>query len=215
MAQDTDLAPLTAPAPPLFGQHAEPLADRRYRSFRLEVEGKRVPGGPEERWEEVFECFTEVDGGMWVALGQARSDMDMARAVVSFLGTNLRDDDGASMDYVTPATPELADPDDPNSDWLHDEPRDGEDQGQPLYLGWDGELYRMAELPRLDELADGSSRRRFAFISDAMRIRYRYEALEEISQWLTAEMTGHPTRRPVPSGRGPQRTAHGSGARRR
>jgi hypothetical protein len=71
------------------------------------------------------------------------TDMAMARALVQFLGANLRDDDGASMDYVTPAhLPEREDPDDDESDWLYDEPRDGEDEGQPLYLGWDGELYR-------------------------------------------------------------------------
>lgn len=216
MTQDTaDAAPPYTSSVPVFGQHSEPLEQRRYRRFGLEVEGKRRKGGPEERWTEEFDCFTEVDGGSWVLIGQARTDMELARATVSFMGVNLRDDDGASMDYGTPAVPELADPDDPESDWLRGEPTPEEPDGVPLYLGWDGELYPRAELPELDELRDGSSRRRFAYISDAMQIRYRYEALEEVSNWLTEGMTGRPTKRPGNSGRGGSRTGHGSGARRR
>lgn len=215
MAQDTDTTPLPVPAVPTFGRHTDTLADRRYRRFNLEVEGKRTARSPEERWSEEFECFLDVDGGMWVAVGQARDDMARARAVVSFLGANLRDDDGASMDYFTPTTPEREDPDDEESEWIYDDPRDGEEEGQPLYLGWDGELYRRAELPKLDELRDGSSRRRFAFISDSMRLRYKFEAIEEIAAWLTEGMTGRPTVRPKPSGHGPQRTSRGSGAKRR
>jgi hypothetical protein len=223
MAQDTDTTPPRAPGIPTFGKRADDFGERRYRSFNLEVEGRRTPRGREERWEETFQCFMDVDGGMWVALGQARTDMETARAVVTFLGANLRDDDGASMDYVMPATPELADPDDPDSDWLRDSPteeevaraaEEGRDpEGEPLYLGWDYELYPRAELPKLDELRDGSSRRRFAFISDSRAIRYKYEALEEVANWLTEGMTGRPTRRPVPSGHGPQRTSRGRGGR--
>lgn len=215
MAQDTDIDPPPTPGVPVFGRHDDDFATRRYRPFGLEVEGKRRPGGPEERWTEQFDCFTDVDGGMWVALGQARTDMEQARALVSFMGANLRDDDGASMDYRTPALPELQDPDDEDSDWVRGDPTDEEPDGVPLYRGWDGELYPRAELPKLDELRDGSSRRRFAYISDAMNIRYRYQALQEVSQWLTESMTGRPTKRPTPSGRGPQRTSHGAGGRRR
>jgi hypothetical protein len=225
MAQDTDLTPPTAPGIPTFGQHTDDFTNRRYRTFNLEVEGRRTARGREERWVETFDCFTDVDGGMWVALGQARTDMETARAVVNFLGANLRDDDGASMDYVTPATPELADPDDPDSDWLRADPSEEElgraaeegrePEGEPLYLGWDYELYTAADLPRIDELRDGSSRRRFAVISDSMSIRYKYEALEEVSNWLTEGMTGRPTRRPAPSGHGPQRTGRGPSGKRR
>jgi hypothetical protein len=201
---------------PTFGVHTGTLEDRKYRSFNLEVEGKRTPRArTEERWTEELDCFMDIDGGLWVAVGQARTDMDMARALVQFLGANLRDDDGASMDYVEPTLPEREDPDDDESEWLYDDPRDGEEEGQPLYLGWDGELYRRGELPKLDELRDGSSRRRFAYVSDSMRIRYRFEALQEIAEWLTQHLTGRPTQRPVPSGHGPQRTGHGSTARRR
>lgn len=201
---------------PTFGVHTEALEDRRYRTLGLECEGKRTPRArAEERWVEELDCYMEVDGGLWVAVGQARDDMAMARALVQFLGANLRDDDGASMDYVTPALPEREDPDDEESEWLYDDPRDGEEEGQPLYLGWDGELYRRGELPKLDELRDGSSRRRFAYVSDSMRIRYRFEALQEIAEFLTQHLTGRPTQRPVPSGHGPQRTGRGSTARRR
>jgi hypothetical protein len=201
---------------PTFGVHTDALEDRKYRTFGLEVEGKRTPRArTEERWTEELDCYLDVDGGLWVAVGQARDDMALARALVQFLGANLRDDDGASMDYVTPALPEREDPDDDQSEWLYDEPRAGEDEGQPLYLGWDGELYRAGELPKLDELRDGSSRRRFAYVSDSMRIRYRFEAIQEIAEWLTQHLTGRPTQRPVPSGHGPQRTGHGSTARRR
>jgi hypothetical protein len=213
MAQDTDLTPPPTPPVPTFGKHTDDFTNRKYRTFQLEVEGRRTPRGREERWVESFDCFTDVDGGMWVALGQARTDMETARAVVNFLGANLRDDDGASMDYVFPATPELADPDDPDSDWLRGDPTEEEPDGEPLYQGWDYELYPSRELPKLDELRDGSSRRRFAFISDSMGIRYKYEALEEVSNWLTEHMTGRPTRRPAPSGHGPQRTSRGRGGR--
>lgn len=216
MAQDTDTtAPPPTPSVPTFGQHADTLSNRTYKRFGLEVEGKKRRNAREERWTEEFDAFTDVDGGMWVAIGQARDDMSRARAVVSFLGANLRDDDGASMDYVWPAEPEREDPEDPDSDWLRTDPTAEHPDGEPLWLGWDGELYVLEELPKLVELRDGSSRRRFAYISDAMHIRYKYEALEEIANWLTEGITGLPTRRPAPSGRGPQRTARGSGAKRR
>jgi hypothetical protein len=232
MAQDTRAprpraahpAPPPEPPPPpgpvslipTFGVHTEALEDRKYRTFNLEVEGKRTPRARrEERWVEELDCFMDVDGGLWVAVGQARDRHGDGAGAGPFLGANLRDDDGASMDYVFPATPEREDPDDPDSDWLRDDPTDDDPDGEPLYLGWDGELYRAAELPKLDELRDGSSRRRFAYVSDSMRIRYRFEALQEIAEWLTEHLTGRPTQRPVPSGHGPQRTSRGSTARRR
>lgn len=226
MAQDTDTAaPPAGPSVPVFGRHTDTIETRTYRTFSLEVEGKRTRRSREERWVETFDCFLDVDGGMWVAIGQARTDMDRARAIVSFLGANLRDDDGASMDYLWPAEPERVDPDDPDSDWLRDDPTDEEKalaaeegrepEGEPLWLGWDGELYPHDDLPPLVELEDGSSRRRFAFISDAMHIRYKYEAIEEIANWLTEGMTGRPTKSPASSGRGRPQTSRGSGGRRR
>jgi hypothetical protein len=210
--------PVAAPVSliPTFGVHTEGLEDRKYRTFNLEVEGKRTPRARrEERWVEELECFMDVDGGLWVAVGQARDDMSMARALVQFLGANLRDDDGASMDYLWPTEPEREDPDDPDSDWLRGDPTDDDPDGVPLWAGWDGELYEHADLPKLDELRDGSSRRRFAYVSDSMRIRYRFEALQEIAEWLTEHLTGRPTQRPVPSGHGQRRTGSGSTARRR
>lgn len=215
MAQDTDTAPPLTPSVPTFGRHADTLENRRYKTFNLEVEGRKRRNAREERWTETFQAYTDVDGGMWVAIGQARDDVSRARAVVSFLGTNLRDDDGASMDYLWPAEPEREDPDDPESEYLRGEATEEDPDGEPLWLGWDGELYPYADLPRLNELRDGSSRRRFAYISDAMHLRYKYEALEEIANWLTESMTGRPTKLPASSGRGQQRTSRGSAGKRR
>jgi hypothetical protein len=215
MAQDTDTSPPPTPSVPTFGRHTDTAEERTYRRFGMEVEGKKRRNGREERWTEEFDAFTDVDGGMWVAMGQARDEMTRARAVVSFLGANLRDDDGASMDYVFPAEPEREDPDDPDSDWVRADPTEDNPDGEPLFIGWDGELYPHDELPPLVELRDGSSRRRFAYISDAMHIRYKFEALEEIANWLTEGMTGRPTKQPANSGRGQQRTSRGSGGKRR
>jgi hypothetical protein len=201
MAQDTDLTlpPDAAATPtnavPVFGRRADAFEDRHYRRFGLEVEGKRPGDREESRWVEEFDCFTDVDGGMWVSMGNARTPLEVAQATVRFMGTNL--------------------PDDPDSDWLRGEPSEVHPDGEPLYLGWDGVLYVKADYPPMDDLADGSSRRRFAVISDSMHMRYRLEALQELSDWLTQAVTGRPTKRPLPSGHGPQRTGRGSSGKRR
>jgi hypothetical protein len=205
-----EAAPLTSPPAAL----AVPIFGRRPGAFGLEVEGKPAPGEREQRWVEEFQCFTDVDGGMWVAMGNARTDLEVAQALVRFMATNLRDDDGVPMDWRRPTEPERAS-DEPDSDWLRTEPTKEHPKGQPLFLGWDGELYTIEEYPALDELAEGSSRRRFAYISESMDVRYRLEALQEISEWLTEGMTGHPTKQPAPSGRGPARNGRGSGGKRR
>lgn len=209
----TDPAPHPAVAElPVFGRFSGTLDDRQFRPFGLNVEGRRRPDGPEERWVERFEAFTEVDGGQWVAIGNARTELAQAQAVVRFLGTNLRDDDGAPLNWSPPVVParDPDKPDDAEEPWLTDD-----ETGQPLYEWWDGSLYLREELPDFDELEEGSSRRRFGYISDAMDLRYRIEALREIAGWLTENMTGFPTRQPAPSGRGPSPTARGRGGKRR
>jgi hypothetical protein len=216
-------APVTQPTPlaPVFGKHDVPFDQRTFRPFGIEVEDDT------HRWVEHFSAFTDVDGGALVSLLNAAGELAVAQAVVRFLGTNLRDDDGVSMDWSPPATPET-DPDDPE-EWLRAEPtddsvvavEDGElvPQGEPLYRWHDGSLMTGAELTAAwrayDDFADGSSRRRFAAISDSMHMRYRIEALSEIAEWLAPQLTARPTLLPGRSGPGQSPGARGSGARRR
>lgn len=203
---------MTTPVPlvPTFGKHAEPFEARSFRPFNIEVEDDT------RRWVEHFEAFTDVDGGALVSLLNANGELAVAQAVVRFLGTNLRDDDGVSMDWVPPAVPE-EDPDTPG-EWLRAEAPEGE-QGEPLYRWHDGTLMTRERLTDAwrehDELADGSSRRRFAVISDSMHIRYRIEALSEIAEWLAPELTARPTLLPGRSGPTRSPTARGSLARQR
>jgi hypothetical protein len=206
---------------PIFGKHAESFEARTFRPFGLEVEDDT------HRWVEHFSAFTDVDGGALVSLLNASGELAVAQAVVRFLGTNLRDDDGVSMDWSPPAVPE-EDPNDPDGGWLRTEPEgdanatvaDGElvPEGEPLYRWHDGSLMTRAELTDAwrahDELRDGSSRRRFAVISDSMAMRYRIEALSEIAEWLAPQLVNRPTVLPGRSGPGRSPTAHGSGARR-
>lgn len=198
------------PLVPTFGKHAEPFEARTFRPFTIEVEDDT------HRWTEPFEAFTDVDGGALVSLLNASGELAVAQAVVRFLGTNLRDDDGVSMDWSPPALPE-EDPANPD-EWLRAEAPDGE-AGEPLYRWHNGALLTRAELADawagFDELTEGSSRRRFAVISDAMHIRYRIEALSEIAEWLAPELTARPTLLPGRSGPTRSPTGRGSGARRR
>lgn len=209
---DANPAP-EAPAIPLFGRRTDTLETRAYRRFGLEVEGRRDPSDRQEaRWSEEFDAFVDVDGGQWVAMGNARTELGLAQAVIRFLATNLRDDDGCPLEWSVPVTPAVDPeaPEDAADPWLRDD-----ETGDPLYEWWDGSLYLQKELPdAVDELSEGSSRRRFGYISDAMDLRYKMDALEEISAWLTQGATGRPTRRPAPSGRGPTPTARGSKGRR-
>jgi hypothetical protein len=216
-------ARVTEPTPlaPVFGKHPEPFDARRFRPFGIEVEDDT------HRWTEHFQAFTDVDGGALVSLLNANGELAVAQAVVRFLGTNLVDSDGVSMDWNPPAQPE-PDPDNPD-EWLRAEPTDdstvavegGEliPQGEPLYRWHDGSLMTSAELTaawrEFDELRDGSSRRRFAVISDSMHMRYRIEALSEIAEWLAPQLTARPTLLPGRSGPGQSPGGRGSGARRR
>jgi hypothetical protein len=203
---------VTTPVPlvPTFGKHAEPFEARSYRPFNIEVEDDT------RRWSEPFEAFTDIDGGALVSLLNANGELAVAQAVVRFLGTNLRDDDGVSMDWVPPAVPE-EDPNQPG-EWLRADAPEGE-QGEPLYRWHDGTLMTRAELTDAwrdhDELTDGSSRRRFAVISDSMHMRYRIEALSEIAEWLAPELTARPTLLPGRSGPTRSPSARGSLARQR
>lgn len=198
------------PLAPVFGKHAEPFEERTFRPFGIEVEDDT------HRWIEHFSAFTDVDGGALVSLLNANGEMAQAQAVVRFLGTNLRDDDGVGMDWSPPAVPE-EDPERPG-EWLRTEPAEEGQEGEPLYRWHDGSLMTRAELTDAwrehDELRDGSSRRRFAVISDSMHMRYRIEALSEIAEWLAPVLTGRPTVLPGRSGPGRSPTGRGSGARR-
>jgi hypothetical protein len=156
-----------------------------------------------------------------------RDAMQQAQSTAVLLGTSLRDDDGVPLEWAQPLTPELSDPDDEASPWLvftgEDdddgqplvEPRKGDDdQREPAYLDWFGELVAADDL-RFDPIEDASSRRRFQYLMDSPRYTVRVEALNEIAEWLMADYAGRPTRRPMPSGRGPQPTGRGSKGRRR
>lgn len=209
----TDPAMLAADAP-VFGRRPGSFDTRTFRSFAVEVEDDT------HRWDEPFTAFADTDGGALVGLLNANGELQQAQAVVRFLATNLRNDDGVAMEWVPPVLPE-PDPADPE-EWLRAEvPPDSPEgtEGEPLYRWHDGTLIPRSELDRrwreFDELTEGSSRRRFGFISDAMDLRYRIEALSEIAQWLAPALTARPTVLPGRSGPGPSSTARGSGARRR
>jgi hypothetical protein len=201
--------PTLTPGAPVFGRRETPLDERTYRRFGLEVE---TTG---DRWDEFFEAYLDVDGGSVLTLMNSRTDMQQANATAMLLHTSLRDDDGVPSDWLPPVEPELVDPDDPESDWLRTEPTDEQPEGEPLYRDWDGELRVKGELRELDDLAEGSSLRRFAFIMDSTHHRVKMEALNQIAEWIIGDLAKRPTQQPRPSGRGQSRTARTSGARRR
>lgn len=184
----------TDPTVPVFGRRSHPFEQQRWRRFAIEVETV------ERRWDEPFEAYTEVDAGTAIAMMNARTDMQQANAVSALLITALRDDDGASVSWVPPATPVLASENDPESDWLRD------DDGEPLYELWNGEYVTSAELAEVTPLTHGSSRARFAAIMDSPDHRVQLEALLEIGEWMIGDAAKRPTRKPSPSGRGQRPT---------
>lgn len=211
----TDAAPTALPTgPPVFGVNPETPEQRRRRSFGIEVE-TQVPatrGVPPhvERQVHHFDAYFDLDAGALHGLMNARTEMQQANAVAVLLGTTLDDLDGVPVEWVPPAQPEYDD----EGEVLRADPTPEHPEGEPLYLRWDGELATSTEL-RVDPLADGSSRRRFQYLMDSPRHRVRVEALTEVSRWLTEQVSGHPTKRPSPSGHGPQPTGRGSRARSR
>lgn len=191
----------SAPSVPIFGRHdtASPT-DRAYRRFGLEVEDVR------ERAYFVaeFDSYADVDGGSLVTLLNAPTQERQAQATIAFLGQHLRDDDGVSADWSVPT--------EPARDEETGEPLLDDDSGEELYRWHDGALMTTAEVAEAAsafDWQDGSSRRRFGYLSDSPWYRYRFEALQEIAGHLTKEVTGRPTVRPTPSGRGPQPTGRG------
>lgn len=201
---------------PIFGRYDTPLEERTYRRFGLEVEDATE----RRRFVVEFDVFAgdDLDGGSLVTMLNARNELAQANATIAFLGHHLRDDDGISVDWVAPVEPE-EDPDRPG-EWLRDdEPTDEEPDGEPLYRWHDDSLMTRAELSEaaadLDPIADASSRRRFAYLSDSPRYRYRFDAIQQISEFLTKGVVNRPTRRSTPSGRGRQSTGRGSGGRSR
>lgn len=203
----TEPTPIQQPEAPTFGRRAVPFANRRYRTFGVEVETA------DERFDVQFEAYFDVDAGAALGIMNARTEMQQANAVAQLMHVSLRDDDGVPFAWIPPAEPELADPDDPESDWERTEAPEGE-EGEPLYMRWDGELVPSEEL-EFDVLEDGSSRARFAFVMDSPDHRVQLGALNDIAEWIIGDAAKRPTRRPTPSGRGPQRTSRGSGGRRR
>ena len=218
----TEPTPLAPPGTPTFGRRTTPLERRRFRPFAVEVETA------DERFDVQFEAYFDVDAGAALQLMNARTEMQQANAVAQLMHVSLRNDDGVPLGWLPPAEPELADPDDPDSDWLRAEPAQAEqgegeeedaeqsapEDGEPLYQRWDGELVPSSELD-YDPLEDGSSRMRFAYIMDSPEHRVQLAALNEIAEWIIGDAAKRPTRRPSPSATGPQRTSRGSGGRRR
>lgn len=201
----------------MFGRRTEQTGNRKLRRFGLEVEtiapAKRGQPAVEERWVEEFDALFELDGGAILTMLNAPDAMRQAQAVASLLATSLYDLDGVPVEWSTP-DPEREDPDDEDSVVLRADPAEGEEEGEELFVRWDGDLVTADEL-EFDELEDGSSRRRFAYLMRSARYRIRVEALNEIAEWLTAEYAERPTKRPTSSRRGQGRTSRTSGGRSR
>lgn len=203
---------------PVFGRRTEPIGNRRYRRFAVEVEAvaqaTRGHAATEERWTEEFDALFDLDGGAILTLLNAPDAMRQAQAVATLLGASLTDLDGVPAEWVRPEEPEREDPDDDESPILRGDATADEPDGEPLYLRWDGEVVPEDDLD-FDPLEDGSSRRRFGYLMAHPRYRIRVEALNEIAEWLTAEYAERPTKRPTSSRRGQARTARTSGGRSR
>lgn len=212
---DTPTTPTeaTAPGMPIFGRNPDPVDERKTREFGLEVEVQRpATRGVRphvERTVESFTTYVDLDAGALLGLMNARTDNEQANRVAVLLGTTLDDLDGVPVSWVAPIEPEY---EDDGETILRAEPEAEGEQGAPLYLFWDGSLVTADEL-RIDELTEGSSRRRFSVLMDDPQRRVRIEALNEIARWLTEDVAGRPTVRPTHSQRGPQRTRAGRVAR--
>jgi hypothetical protein len=200
---------------PVFGKRTEAIGNRKLRRFGLEIEtiapAKRGQPAVEERFVEEFDALFELDGGAILTMLNAPDAMRQAQAVASLLATSLYDLDGVPVEWAQPG-PAREDEDDDESPALRAPAADGEEEGEELFVRWDGELVEFDDL-QFDELEEGSSRRRFAYLMRSARYRIRVEALNEIAEWLTAEYAERPTRRPTSSRRGQSRTGRTSGGR--
>jgi hypothetical protein len=217
----TSLDPTPLPAPdavPVFGRAADRKEPIKTGTFGLAVTYRKAGRKVEE--EVHFDCYLNLDAGAVLRLMQAGTDeQKVAQATAMVLASSLVDDDGVPVDWTYPAEDEYAteeDPDELDEDAeltpLRGEPTEDEPDGALLYERWDGELVPWDDLA-FDELTDGSSRRRFAYVMASTRHRVDMDALAGVQQWLVKQATNRPTKRPAPSGRGPRSTRRGSAGR--
>jgi hypothetical protein len=218
-----DPSTLTA-APPVFGRAADRTEPVKTDRFGLEVEYRK--GAQKVREPVYFTCYLALDAGAVLRMMQAgENEQAVAQAVAFVLATSLVDDDGVPVEWRTPDEDDYAretrerEDDEEDTEWedlppLRGEPTEDEPDGALLYERWDGELVPWDDLA-FDELADGSSRRRFAYIMASSRHRVDLDALTGVQKWLVARSTNRPTRRSAPSGRGPRSTTRGSAGRSR
>lgn len=217
----TAVEPTPLDTAPVFGRRPEvereaPPTRRFGIEVRYRARGKVVTE------DVMLTAYLTADAGGILRIMQAQTDEQRAQATAFLLSTCLLDDDGVPSDWRLPdadadwlrADGEEADPDDPDELPLRGEPTEAEPEGALLYERWDGEPVPWDDLA-FDEFTEGSSRRRFGLIMASTRYRVELDALTEVSNWLVAQSTKRPTKRPAPSGRGPASTRRGSAARSR
>jgi hypothetical protein len=221
----TSLEPTPLPAAdavPVFGRAADRKEPVKTGVFGLAVTYRK--GGRRVEEDLHFSCYLNLDAGAVLRLMQAGTDeQKVAQATAMVLASSLVDDDGVPVDWRTPDEEDYAretdlreddeeDVDPEDLPPLRGEPTEDEPDGALLYERWDGELVPWDDLA-FDELADGSSRRRFAYVMASTRHRVDMEALTGVQKWLVRQATNRPTKRPAPSGRGPRSTRRGSAGR--
>jgi len=144
---------------------------------------------PEEEASLTEEFLAWKDPGGGAILAFMRSGADPGRqiqAAARLLYDALVDTDGLQIEYVPPGQDEV----DPET-------------GDPLPVD-----------PRLADITQWSSRRRFSYYSDSSRYRVPSDVIVDVADWLTREaFQGRPTARPSRSSRGPKSTGRGSGGR--
>lgn len=205
-------APVPTP-PPVFGRADDRREEVKTRQFGLEVEYRK--GGKVVREDLMLTAYMKLDAGAVLRLMQAGTEpVAAAQATAFVLATSLLDDDGVPSEWSTPDEDDyvVENPDDDDSPPVRGEPTDDEPDGAVLYERWDGELVPWDDLA-FDELTEGSSRRRFAYVMASTRHRVDMDALRGVQQWLIEQATNRPTKRPAPSGHGPRSTRRGSGGR--
>jgi hypothetical protein len=221
----TSLEPTPLPAAdavPVFGRAADRKEPVKTGVFGLAVTYRK--GGRRVEEDLHFSCYLNLDAGAVLRLMQAGTDeQKVAQATAMVLASSLVDDDGVPVDWRTPEEDDYAveEPDEEEGDAededaepvpLRGDATEDEPDGALLYERWDGELVPWDDLA-FDELADGSSRRRFAYVMASTRHRVDMEALTGVQKWLVRQATNRPTKRPAPSGRGPRSTRRGSAGR--
>lgn len=208
-----DLSPPPATSAPVFGRRTEEPGKGETRSFGIEVEYRKR--GKVVREDMMLTAHLKLDAGAVLRFMQAGGDeVAQAQATAFVLATSLIDYDGVPSDWTRPPEdePALVDEDDEDSEPERGDPTPEDPDGPLLYERWDGELVEYDELT-FDEFTDGSSRRRFAYVTSSTRYRMELEGLNETARWLIAQAGGRPTKRLASSGRGPRSTRRGSGGR--